>query len=235
LTINTGNPDLKPREAVNYDLSYEWYRPRGGLLSVAVFKKEISNEIVSGTQAGPSTTYLGVTYPNVTINTSINAAKGEVQGLEISYNQDRFEFLPEWLSGVGLNANLTFLDGSFDLPVSAAGIANGQSAIRTTSSLIQQLFYSRGPFEARVSYNKVGRALQQANSDTPERDLFQEPRDQIDAQIRYELGEFDIVLQAQNITEEPFVVRQGPGRAYINNFFPVGTTVWLGFSWRPSR
>jgi iron complex outermembrane receptor protein len=243
LTINTGNPDLKPREAVNYDLSYEWYRPRGGLLSVAVFKKEISNEIVSGTQAGPSTTYLGVTYPNVTINTSINAAKGEVQGLEISYNQDRFEFLPEWLSGVGLNANLTFLDGSFDLPVSAAGIANGQSAIRKTSSLIQQpefisnatLFYSRGPFEARVSYNKVGRALQQANSDTPERDLFQEPRDQIDAQIRYELGEFDIVLQAQNITEEPFVVRQGPGRAYINNFFPVGTTVWLGFSWRPSR
>ena len=243
LTINTGNPDLKPREAVSYDLSYEWYRPRGGLLSVAVFSKDISKEIFNGTQAGPSTTYLGVTYPNVTIVSPINASKAEVQGLEISYNQDRFDFLPDWLSGVGFNANLTFLDGSFDLPVSDAGIANGQSKIRKTSSLIQQpefisnatLFYSRGPFEARVSYNKVGRALQQANQDTPERDLFQEPRDQIDAQIRYELGQFDIVLQAQNITEEPFVVRQGPGRAYINNFFPVGTTVWFGVSWRPSR
>lgn len=243
LTINTGNPDLKPREATNYDLSYEWYRPGGGLFSAAVFKKEIKNEIFSATQAGPATTYLGVTYPNVTINSPLNASTGEVQGLEVSYSQDKFAFLPDWLSGIGTNINFTVLDGSFKLPVSAAAIANGQSATRDTTGLIQQpdyianatLFYSKGPFEARISVNQVGRALQQANQDTPERDLYQEPRHQIDAQVRYELGQFDIVLQAQNITKEPFQVRQGPGRAYLNNDFPVGSTIWLGFAWRPSR
>ncbi len=243
LTINTGNPDLKPREATNYDLSFEWYRPRGGLLSIALFKKEISNEIFTGTQVGPVTSYLGVSYPNVTINTPLNASTGEVQGLEFSFTQDRFDFLPDWLSGVGANANFTILDGSFKLPVSAAAIANGQSATRDTSGLIQQpdyianatLFYAKGPFEARVSINQVGRALQQANQDTPERDLYQEPRHQIDAQVRYELGQFDLILQAQNLTKEPFQVRQGPGRAYLNNNFPVGSTFWIGFAWRPSR
>lgn len=243
LTINTGNPALKPRELVNYDLSYEWYLPRGGLLSAAYFYKDISNEIFTAVQQGPTTTYLGVAYNNVTISEPLNSGNAKVQGLELSYSQDNFSFLPSWLKGLGVNTNLTLLDGSFDLPVSSGAIAAGQAAIRRTSGLVQQpdyilnttLFYTSGPFEARLSYNKIGRAMQQANQDTVERDLFQEPRDQIDAQVRYSVGKsIDIVLQGQNLTEEPFIVRQGPGRAYLNNFFPVGSTYWIGVSWRPS-
>ncbi len=242
LTINTGNPNLQPREAANYDLSFEWYLPRDGLFSVAVFQKDIENEIFTARRAGPVTTYLGVTYNDVSISGPQNATGGQVQGLEITYVQDGFAFLPDALQGLGVSANLTLLDGSFDLPVSAAGQAVGQRPIRATSNLIQQpdsifnatLFYSEGPFEARVSYNHIGRALQAANQDTPERDLYQEPRAQIDAQFRYSFPSgFDFVLQGQNLTEEPFEVRQGPGRAYLNNLFPVGTTYWVGFSWRP--
>jgi hypothetical protein len=85
-----------------------------------------------------------------------------------------------------------------------------------------------------VSYNRIGRALQQANQDTPERDLFQEPRSQLDVQLRVALkSNFDVVFQGQNITEEQFIVRQGPGRAYLNNAFPVGAIYWIGVSWRP--
>lgn len=241
LTINTGNPDLQPREALNYDLSYEYYFANG-LISVAVFHKDIRNEIFSGTQAGDPTSFLGITYPDVTINAPLNSGRARIRGLEIGYTQDSFGFLPEWLQGFGINANFTLLDGSFDLPVSRAGIAQGQAATRRTSGLIQQpeyianltAFYNNGPLEARVSYNRIGRALQQANQDTAERDLFQEPRSQLDIQLRVALKpNFDIVFQGQNVTEEKFIVRQGPGRAFLNNAFPVGSIYWIGFSWRP--
>jgi TonB-dependent receptor len=239
-TINTGNPDLKPREAWNYDLSYEWYMGRGGMISVAGFIKDISNEIFTSSQQGPATTVGGVTYQNVVISSARNAAKARVKGLELSYTLDDIPFV----KGLGFNANLTLLKGSFDQPMSAAAIAAGSSAARRTSGLIQQpdyianatLFYSTGPFELRASYNRIGRAVQSVDSDTPTRDLFQEPRQQIDLQARYAIREgIELVGQVQNLTKEAFVVKQGVGRGYVNYYFPVGRTFWLGLSWKPKR
>ena len=42
-SVTLGNPELAPFRAQNYDLSWEWYFQEGGLLSVAVFKKDVSN------------------------------------------------------------------------------------------------------------------------------------------------------------------------------------------------
>ncbi len=237
LTINTGNPDLKPREAWNYDLSYEWYMGTG-MLSVAGFVKDIKNEIFTSSQQGPVTTFQGVTYQSVFVSTPRNAAGAKVKGLEISYTMDRITALP----GLGFNANFTLLDGSYRQPVSAAGVAAGLPASRETSGLIQQpdyianltVFYATGPVELRTSYNRIGRALQSADGDTPTRDLYQEPRQQVDVQARLAVREgVELVGQVQNLTKEPFVVRQGTGRDYLNYFFPVGRTFWLGLSWKP--
>lgn len=238
LTINTGNPDLRPREAWNYDLSYEWYLGGAGLLSVAGFVKDIRNEIFTSSEQGPPTVFQGDTYRNVFIVTPRNSAKAHVRGLEIGYTQDHIPGLP----GLGYNTNVTLLSGSYDQPVSAAGVAAGLPATRRTTGLIQQpryianatLFYGTGPFEIRASYNRIGRALQSADGDTPTRDLYQEPRQQIDLQARYAIREgLELVGQVQNLTREPFVVRQGFRRDYVNYYFPVGRTVWLGLSWKP--
>lgn len=238
LTINTGNPALKPREAWNYDLSYEWYMGGAGLLSVAGFIKDISNEIFTSSQEGPVTTFQGVTYQRVFVSTPRNAAGARVKGIELGYTQDRIAALP----GLGLNANFTLLDGSYDQPVSTAGVASGLPAIRRASGLIQQpdyianvtVFYATGPFELRASYNRIGRALQSADGDTPTRDLYQEPRQQLDLQARYTMAPgLELVGQVQNLTKEPFVVRQGIRREYVNYYFPVGRIFWLGLSWKP--
>ncbi|TCM02900.1 TonB-dependent receptor [Sphingomonas sp. PP-CC-3G-468] len=237
LTINTGNPDLKPREAWNYDLSYEWYMG-AGMLSVAGFVKDIKNEIFTSNQQGPVTTFQGVTYQSVFVSTPRNASGAKIKGLEIGYTMDRIAALP----GLGFNANFTLLDGSYRQPVSAAGVAAGLPATRETSGLIQQpdytanltVFYATGPVELRASYNRIGRALQSADGDTPTRDLYQEPRQQVDVQARLAVREgVELVGQVQNLTKEPFVVRQGTGRDYLNYFFPVGRTFWLGLSWKP--
>jgi TonB-dependent receptor len=242
LAISRGNPDLKPRQSLNLDLSWEWYLPDGGLVSAAAFQKKIRNEIFTAVRAGEPTTYNGVLYQDVTESTPMNSARGKVRGLELNYVTGALEFLPPALKGLGLSANLTLLDGEFDIPASDAAIADGAAATRRSSGLIQQpdyianatVFYLRGPFEARVSWNRIGRALQVASSDTAERDLYAEPRQQLDLQLRYAVNPaWDVMFQAQNLTREPFVIKQGPGRAYVNNYFPVGSTLWLGFSWHP--
>ena len=238
LTISTGNPDLKPREAWNYDLSYEWYMGRAGMIAVAGFAKDIRNEIFTSTQQGPPTRFQGVTYDNVFVSTPRNSAKARVKGLEISYTMDTIPAVP----GLGVNANFTLLDGSFDQPVSAAGQAAGLPATRATSGLIQQpdyianmtVFYLTGRVELRASYNRIGRALQSADGDTPPRDLYQQPRQQIDLQARVALRPgLDLVGQVQNLTKTPFVVKQGVRQRYVNYYFPVGRTFWLGLSWTP--
>lgn len=240
LSISTGNPNLKPREAWNYDLSYEWYMGRGGMFSVAAFAKDIKNEIFTSSQQGPATTVDGVTYETVYISTARNASRARVKGLELSYTQDNLPFV----KGLGFNANLTLLDGSFDQPMSTAAVNAGSASVRKTSGLIQQpdyianatLFYAAGPFEARVSYNRIGRAVQSVDADTPTRDLYQAPRQQIDVQARYAMSHgIELVGQVQNLTKEPFVVRQGVGRNYVNYYFPVGRTFWLGISWKPGQ
>lgn len=242
LTVNIGNPALKPLKATNYDLSYEWYLPRSGLFSAAVFHKDIDGLIFTGSSAGSPAQYQGVTYANVVLSQPLNAGSGKVDGLELSYEQNQLSFLPAWAKGLGFNTNLTLLDGRFDVPMSKASQAQGQSATRTVSGLILQpdyvvnatLFYVRGPFEGRVSYNKIGKALQSVDLDTPDRDLYQMARDQVDVQFRYSVTpKLDVVLQGQNIGRSPFVVRQGPSLAYVNNYFPVGSTVWLGVTFKP--
>ncbi len=238
LTVSTGNPDLKPREAWNYDLSYEWYMP-AGMISVAAFAKDIRNEIFTSSQQGPATTFQGATYQTVFVSTPRNVTGAKVKGLEVGYTMDRIAALP----GLGFNANFTLLDGSYRQPVSTAGVASGLPATRKTSGLIQQpdyianltVFYATGPVELRASYNRIGRALQSADGDTPTRDLYQEPRQQVDVQARYAVREgVELVGQVQNLTKEAFVVRQGVGRDYLNYFFPVGRTFWLGLSWKPN-
>ena len=42
-TVNTGNPNLDPYRAKAYDLAAEWYFQKGGLLSVALFYKDIES------------------------------------------------------------------------------------------------------------------------------------------------------------------------------------------------
>src|SRR5690606_30433714 len=44
-SINLGNPKLDPFRSTNYDLSAEWYFAEGGLLSAAVFYKDIESYV----------------------------------------------------------------------------------------------------------------------------------------------------------------------------------------------
>ncbi|WP_440874135.1 TonB-dependent receptor [Thalassotalea sp. PLHSN55] len=46
---NSGNPGLEPLEAINYDLSAEWYYDEASYVSLGYFRKDVTNWITTGT------------------------------------------------------------------------------------------------------------------------------------------------------------------------------------------
>ncbi len=113
IRVTGGNPFLKPTTAVNYDLSYEWYF-QGGMLSTAVFKKDLENIIQGGDLTLGSMTLDGKTV-NVVYGGPVNADEANLQGIELAYQQF-YDFLPGWMSHLGLQANFTYIESSATPP-----------------------------------------------------------------------------------------------------------------------
>lgn len=154
---NLGNPELNPYESNDIDVGLEWYFGDEGLLSVAVFHKDIvtslTTEIVEklideefwpaiyadpeydvSFNADPATT----TYTHF-IPTNSNEGFA-VKGYEITYQQP-FTFLPGRLSNFGFTGNYTRV---------SADDARGLSP----NSYNATLYYEEDAFGGRVTVNK---------------------------------------------------------------------------------
>ena len=130
-SVTVGNPELAPFRAKNLDLSFEWYFTEGGLFSVAVFKKEVSNfpqtvstsgslqqlmtpgeyAAIYETATAAQQAWLRGDSGNVPvfgIRRFENAPGGEIKGYELSFQQD-LTFLPGFLKNFGVQANFTHL------------------------------------------------------------------------------------------------------------------------------
>ena len=129
--VTVGNPELSPFRAKNIDLAFEWYFAEGGLFSVALFKKEVTNFPQTVATAGTLEQLLSpdeyaVIFATATaqqqawlsgasgsqalfgIRRFENAPGGDIKGYELSYQQD-LTFLPGFLKNFGVQANYTHL------------------------------------------------------------------------------------------------------------------------------
>ena len=151
-SIYTGNPGLQPLRSTNYDTSLEYYFSKHGSASLAVFYKDIWGFIDTYGHSVQNpidpTNYIMIYRPE-------NAGKGRVKGAEASV-QTFFDFLPGWLSGFGVQANLTYLDAKNALPAALGGDAGPLVPLTNTSKWTYNLalMYEKGPISARVSYNR---------------------------------------------------------------------------------
>jgi TonB-dependent receptor len=108
LTGNSnGNAMLKPTTATNVDLTAEWYFAKAGSLTMSAFNKDIKDIIttqqynyVANDVTGKPQTFL-VTGP-------VNGARGWARGFEIAHQQ-YYDFVPEWLKGIGTQASWTYV------------------------------------------------------------------------------------------------------------------------------
>ncbi|HEY3798877.1 MAG TPA: TonB-dependent receptor [Caulobacteraceae bacterium] len=166
--VKTGNPSLLPFLAWAYDLAWEWYPAHGALVSVALFRKDVSSFVTTqaenipfegnpfGVPDSAAIAACGSTpgcSPAATWNfsTPANTQGGWVQGLEVNYQQP-FTFLPGILTHTGALANFTLTDSSLTYPGATTGtFVTNQLLGLSKYAANATLYYEDDRLSARVS------------------------------------------------------------------------------------
>jgi iron complex outermembrane receptor protein len=246
---SAGNAKLKPLEANQLDVSYEWYIADDGLISLGWFYKDLTNwhkdgraiadftpiyipglhqaerpPLPSGIYDTPAT-FLGV------IDFTQDGLEGFVRGFELQGNIP-FGRFAEPLEGLGLIASAALYDGALDDGSSIPGLS--EKTYQAT------MYYERGGFQARVSWTQ----RDDFTTEFPGLSLaltstIDQGADLIDAQIGYDfgLGGFDsldglfISLQGQNLTDESTLQTRADPRM-VNKYQTFGANYILNVNYR---
>ncbi len=224
--ITVASPNLKPVEADNLDLSFEWYfAPRGrvGSLTLALFHKTLSNLATPQTRLVPYTNN-GETF-NVYVTNNVNSPdKGKIKGFELAYQQ-AYDFLPGVLSGFGINANYTHIR-SKGVPQLGGGAVNPQDiGAQVDTSLLPlvglskhnanfAVFYEKFGISARLAYNwRSDYLLAVRDSNRPNSPITQSGNGQLDGSLFYDLTK-NLKVGVQGVNLNNKVTRTN---AVINN------------------
>jgi TonB-dependent receptor len=179
-TVSSGNPLLEPFRAKTYDFSVEWYFNPDSLISLALFKKDISSFVqrqqtittfnnnpfgipdsvataACGTLAGCDTTTT-----NWTFSVPVNSPGGPLKGFEIAYQQ-AFTSLPWLFKNTGVLLNYTSVKSSIDYRGSTGAIvATEQLTGLSRHSYNATVYYEDDRISARVSAAKRSKYLTRA-------------------------------------------------------------------------
>jgi iron complex outermembrane receptor protein len=211
LTASSGNPLLNPIESDNYDLTMEWYFSSTGSLTAGVFYKKVDGFLANGVV---DRTYNGQSYA---VSTVLNTGKGTVKGVELGYQQF-FDFLPGLLSGLGVQANYTYVDSSVSNPFAEEGTdIPKQLPLEKLSKNSYNLIglYEKGPVSARVAWNWRSSYLDQTTgSGANGKAQYARPYASLDASLSYDVNEHIAVsVDAVNLNNRMNVLYIGTSAA----------------------
>lgn len=242
----SGNARLKPIEAIQYDLAYEYYFARDGIISIAAFHKELQNWHLSGEEVVDFSEYFVPGYHDTDVgsgfasftgpnSSTFEVGGGKVSGVELQASIP-FHLFSDVLDGFGLVASATLMDSS----LRHDGVV---SSVPGLSEEIYQLtaYYEKSGFEVRIS----GRKRDQFLTETPGLSLRATPVQDMgaelwDAQIGYNFAEsgirgldgLTITLQAQNIFDEDTVMAESGDSRQITKYQNFGANYLLGFNYK---
>jgi TonB-dependent receptor len=196
-----GNPNLDALESNNFDASVEYYLPSLGVISAAVFYKDIKNFsyeiVVDGGYAS---------LPDYELTTFENGSDGKIQGIELAYQQ-QLTMLPGPFDGLGVLVNATFSSSEANYPTRPGEkldfIGNSDEVVNLA------LTYEKGGFFARLAMNYRSERLREDEvfgGDLYE-DIWVDDQTQYDLMMSYRINDtVEIFGEWVNITNEPFKV-----------------------------
>ncbi len=189
-----------------------------------MFWKKLNNTIQYDTSVvNVAVTNNGVTYPEVYTAGLVNLnQKASVHGVEFAYQQT-FTFLPGWLSGLGANANYTYIKpigmsfGSVDY--CAYGYAPATQCVNQTKLPPQELsrdsvnlglYYGKGPLQAKVVWNwRSAFLITASEANYSFLPVMAAGQGQVDASLSYAFNKhLKLSLQAANILNSTFKTRE---------------------------
>jgi TonB-dependent receptor len=199
--IFRGNPNLRAQKSRNFDVSLEWYFQPTGMLSVSVFRKDISDFIYKGVtrEARPPIT--------VALFQNQNGADQEITGTELTWVQS-LSMLPAPFDGFGFSANATFVDGesvfpTFDVTTGATG-SHSEDFIPLQPKRVYnaQVYWEKYGFTARVALNYIDEYVRDVGAGISG-SVTNNEATRWDAQISYRINRnFTIFVDGKNIGNE---------------------------------
>lgn len=230
ISIVSGNPDLKPRRADNYDLSLEYYVNRDILFSAALFRKDITDEII--TVRNQASELFDGTQQLVTRIRPVNASSARVQGIELNAVVARMPFLPGPLAGLGASANVTLLDPTPPQVTLSDGVTRRRlSGLFESANTVAnvKLFYTAGPVTLQGAWNHLSPILYSVSTTDPLGDRRYAASDLFDAQLRLKLDRhWTIVAQGKNLTNFRPQRMFGPDFGLLREEIDNGRAFYIG-------
>lgn len=173
-TLFRGNSALEPIMSNNFDLYIDYNFMDMGAVSVGLFYKEMHNffylresmiEIQEGDVPGLDNMFNDTDETVLSIHESVFQNSDEsasIYGLELSWQQN-LDFLPGFLSNMGVNANYTWSHSVFDSDVRGDDVALPYQSPHVVNT---SLDYSIGRLFARVSYHWTADVMSNLSTST---------------------------------------------------------------------
>lgn len=227
--VSGANPDLGPRKSRNYDASIEWYF-RGGYLSLGLFRKDLEDETfrqVRNTYDANGVLTLIETIP-------LNTGSARVNGLELSFVKDKFDFLPGVLGNFGFNGNFTLLDGKWNV-VFTDGSTRTVDGLRNQPKWLANLIltYQQDRFGANLAYRLRGRTFAGTFGATQPGDIWVDHYARLDAQATFKLlPQATLFAEARNLTNSYWVEQTGIDSGSTTTATTPGRSYWFGVTFK---
>lgn len=254
--VTSGNPFLDPYRATNYDLAVEWYFAPQAILSVALFKKDVSSFTRSASITGATFAQTGLpvsvlnpsspaalnpalqTQPIWTLATTVNGTGASLKGVELAAQIPFNAFTGGFLGNFGILANATFIDSGAPFTLQGPAIVSGGAlqnvTLNTSLSSVSKrayngtLYYDDGGFSARIMVSYRGRYHEGASGTGNLLEGFGATTN-LDASMRYKLTEWlELSVEGNNLldTYRYRFTDIEADRNYENNHF--GRTILFG-------
>jgi TonB-dependent receptor len=210
ITITEGNPSLKPAFSDNYDIQLEYYTEKGGLYSISLFQKNMTDFLYSKVTRfnalDANERPIEVTGGQNTHTQFQNGPKAKNQGVELIARQ-RLYFLPGPLKGLSADVSATFTKSRIKLP----GREQDEIPLEGFSKylLSTALSYAWGRFTARADYRYRDSYIEGLDADTDNDEWFS-AREQVDAEMTFRIAKgLNFFASGTNLTHRPQVSYTG--------------------------
>lgn len=236
-----GNPDLKPVESTNLDLSLEYYFAESSSIYGVLFSRDVEGFVFGASKAIEITDNPDEIYNAKYILTQpSNSGKGKLNGVELGlvYFPDE---LPDWLQGAGMQASYTLIDGETEDPIFGPDTPDGgpgplvdyetNPLIGVSDSSYSVVFaYERDTYSARLSYVWRDSFLTGYNPNfAMPSGVYSKPEANMDFQLSYNVNDnLVITFDATNLTGEIYQSYYTDSNLYNNGASLFSRTYALG-------
>ncbi|MGN0226016.1 MAG: TonB-dependent receptor [Prevotella sp.] len=213
-----GDPNIKPTEAWNFDLSADYYFKSIGMVSLGLFYKDIKNVNVEtlGYYTGEELGLAG-NGELFEVTQNMNAYDARVFGVEVAWQRD-FGFIAPELRCLGFYGNYTYTHSTTRNYNPRLGIEDGDDVKMAGSpehTANASLYFEKNGINVRLSYNFASDFIDMMNTGSRELDRYYDKVNYLDLNASYTWGKntkFTVYAEANNLLNQPLRYYQGESK-----------------------